>query len=319
MIVSRILSIASLIVLCFHLSPSMSQSCTYTEETKTLECKNYTSLNNVNIVLSGKIRELILRPILERPHSFGDELIIFFNKIKSDFEDGYNVLLENFIDFDIGFNPFNLIYESSGQALGDKLIIDRSILEFKNNGIDVNCMSYVSSTQKKMFAMFKEVHFAANTLYREGQCPIIFGDAELNLVRIAGVDYAENVFSFATFNNATVYRSNVDRVVIEEANLRTLGSSILNVDVFKNAKEIEYYSGLRAPGLLEIEDNLFFSFRDLSRLYISVFDFERFALSSTGTWMSALNQTKADFQLNLIGNFLTKSNFSQKGVVKTWL
>lgn len=305
MIVSRILSIASLIVLCFHLSPSMSQSCTYTEESKTLECKNYTSLSSLNIVLSGKIHELILRPILERPHSFGDELIIFFDKIKSDFEDGYNVLLENFIDFDIGFNPFYSIYESSGQALGGKLIIDRSILEFKSNGIDVNCTSYVSSTQKKMFAMFKEVHFAANTLYREGQCPIIFGDSDLNLVRIAGVDYVENVFSFAKFNNeTTVYRSNVDRVVIEEANLRTLGSSILSVDVFKQATEIAYYSGLRAPGLLEIEDNLFKQFKALRRLYISVNDFELFALSSSGAWMNVLNPEKADnFQLNLIGNF----------------
>lgn len=279
---------------------SINTSCSYEEGT--LLCEDYINLNTLSFNLTGPISRLILRPAKERRNSFSDELAEFFLKIKDRYADDFDVELENFVDFDIGFNPFNS-FTFTNKA-GRKLLIDNSVLEFKINGLEVfNCTSSLAITQQKLFAKFVQVHFGINTIYRERLCPVVFADAQLDLLNFNGIDFRENAFTFGRLMNGTsLFRSNVKRAEILKANELVLDSAIFSPDVFRETVQIVYESIDPSAGLVEIASDTFGILRGLRELTLSINNWETFVKTSNGEWYSRLNPNRTSgFLLHLIG------------------
>jgi hypothetical protein len=268
-----------------HSLACINIECTYFVVNETLLCENYINLNALQLNLTGPINNLILKPLNERANSFNEQLVVFFDKIKTNFTDNYSVWLENFIDFDISFNPFNLVNKQA-----NRLVMDRSILDFKNNGMNVNCASYVGSTQDKMFAKFKEILFHSNMLYKDDQCPVIFGASKLDRVVFNGIDSIENSFSFANLTgDPTIFTSDINNVEFLRANLRVLNSRVLNPDVFRRVEKILYSTENVRMALAEIEIGLFAPFQGLNRLELALTNYAQFVKTSNFRWLSSLN------------------------------
>lgn len=272
--------------------------CSYDEQVETVLCENFIILNSSSLNPTGPIRRLVLRPAKERRNSFNDELIGFFQKIKDFYTDNFDVELENFVDFDIGFNPFTLT-----DKRGALLRIDNSVFEFKTNGLPIfNCTYSLASTQQKLFAEFDYVSLEINTIYRERLCPAVFGDALIVDLVINGIDYRENPFTFSQFVSrppAGLFTPKIRRLELLRASLLELDQDILNQDLFRDTVEIFYEADNE---LVEIDSETIGQLRALRRFELSLNNWNTFVKTSNGNWYSKLNVNRIDgFVFYLIG------------------
>lgn len=275
--------------------------CQYDQTTLTLTCEHFADAYELNFTLSDdvKVKNLVLKPYEESLNRFDDRYGPFFRRIETHLVDDFNFRLEFYSSFELTFNPF-----AFSAKMGDRFVVDNSIFHFTIGENDIVCRSYTTSTQIKLLSTFREIDFESNVLYTTRNCPIIFGDANLKNIRFSYVDSNDNLLGFANFTDSTsssLFTATIRNVQFSMTNLNRLDSSILSGDIFKQVETIELAS-VEQPTYkyLQIAERTFEPFEKLTKLRVSLFNFDSFASDANWDWTQSLNpKSERDFELIL--------------------